>query len=60
METFENTVGKGKMVETNIFYIFPHFLFIEKYHHLSHVESIVCKCFQFDQAKILLYGRGLT
>ena len=46
---FEIIVGKGEKAGNSIFY-FSHYVFNPvqlKLGHLSHIEIVVCKCFQF-------------
>ena len=57
-KSFENIVGKGE----NVFSLFPTiFSALPKIKiSLSHIYFVVCKVFQFEPSKILLFGTEFT
>ena len=61
-ESFENTVGKGKIACNEQFLRFQQcFLPLWRtFHYFIEFEIVVCKLFQFGRAKNLSFGKELT
>ena len=61
---FKNIVGKEENAGNQHFLIFffSHnvlYPFQNKFQFFSYIYYVVCKCFQLDQSKILLFGKEL-